>query len=214
MFTGIVQDVGSVKEFRREGESGYRLVVSSPFISKDALPGASVAVNGVCLTVTKRDNALLSFDIMAETVKRTTLTDLAVGSEVNLEHALKLNGFLDGHLVQGHVDCVGVIIKITRGDGGVSYRISFPSGHSHLIVEKGSITIDGVSLTVGKVGPDKFDIFLIPHTLSITTLGKRSQGDRVNLEFDIIGKYLYRLNSVPPPSKITDSFLREHGFAS
>jgi riboflavin synthase len=186
MFTGIVEERGVVRAPASEG----RLVVEGDAATSDAAVGDSIAVNGVCLTVVDRSGNKLSFDLAPETAERTTLAALRSGDPVNLERPLTLGSRLGGHLVQGHVDGVG-IVRGVDGDGeGTLMRIGFPAELRRYVVEKGSIAVDGVSLTVSGVDGNELEVALIPHTLSATTLGTRRPGDRVNLESDVLAKYV------------------------
>ena len=190
MFTGIVEQMGSIVE-ARDQETGRRLVLSA----QDVLPietGASIAVNGVCLTAVGFDGGL-AVDVIPETLARTNLGALETGDEVNLERAMPADGRFDGHIVQGHVDGTGTIRSVAEDEGGVVMSIETDDEILAYVVEKGSITVDGVSLTVAGVDADSFQIALIPHTLEVTTLGLRKPGDIVNLEVDVLAKYVERL---------------------
>ena len=189
MFTGIVEERGTVLE-----AGAYRLVVGCRTVVTDSDIGASVAVNGVCLTVVARGAGDLSFDLSQETLARSTLGRLAPGDPVNLERPVTLSARLGGHLVQGHVDGVGEITGLDREhDGGALLTIRVPEGLLRYAVEKGSIAVDGVSLTVAEVAGEGIRLALIPHTLAATTLGTGVAGDLVNLEVDVIAKYVERL---------------------
>ena len=196
MFTGIVEELGQVAGLRGGSDSAV-LTVRGPKVSEDATDGASIAVNGVCLTVVDRDADLLSFDVMAETLHRSSLGALAVGDPVNLERAMAATGRLGGHIVQGHVDGTGRLLHRIPGERWEVVRFSLPAELARYVVEKGSITVNGVSLTVSAVGPDFFEVSLIPSTLVLTTLGTQQPGDPVNLEVDVIAKYVERLLQVP-----------------
>jgi riboflavin synthase len=187
MFTGIVEAKGTVAAV---GDA--HISVTSPILA-DADIGASVAVNGVCLTVVSTEEDTARFDIVPETLRRTNLGSLGDSSEVNLELAMPASGRFDGHVVQGHVDGVGRVTAVDTGEDGVMVRISAPPRLAPQIAEKGSITIDGVSLTVVGVEGDQFTVALIPHTLVSTTLGELAEGDLVNLETDVLAKYTQRL---------------------
>jgi riboflavin synthase len=163
--------------------------------------------------VTRAGNGALSFDVMEETVRRTALAGLRPGDAVNLEGSLKAGGGIDGHFVLGHVDCVGTVETIRKADDDFVMRLAIPAGFGHLVVEKGSVAVDGVSLTVGEAGDRAFSVYLIPHTLKETTLGSRKAGSSVNIEFDIIGKYIARLNAAGRHA-ITEDFLKSEGFIS
>ena len=188
MFTGIIEERGRVEEARAE-----RLVIDAGRVAADMRVGDSVAVNGVCLTVVARQGGTLRFDVSPETRARSSLGTLSLGDTVNLERPVSLSGRLGGHLVQGHVDGVGEIGVVDRnGDGGATLEVKVPEALRRYIVEKGSITVDGVSLTVAGLDPTGITIALIPHTLSVTTLGTVGPGDPVNLEVDVIAKYVER----------------------
>jgi riboflavin synthase len=189
MFTGLVEEMGEVLSLEDS-----RLTVAARVIVPDAGEGASVAVNGVCLTVVVRGARQVGFDIGPETRARTALGDLRHGDRVNLERPLRLGGQLGGHLVQGHVDGVGVVLAMSREGDTARLRISCPNETlAALLIPQGSVAVDGVSLTVAALHGCAFEIMLIPHTLAQTTLGSAEAGKRVNLEMDMIGKYVQRL---------------------
>ena len=193
MFTGIVEERGRVARI-----DGPALAVDATTVGADAALGASIAVSGVCLTVVANEPSeggarLLSFDLAPETLARTTLDGLRPGDGVNLERPVTLLTRLGGHLVQGHVDGVGEVREIRESAGGREMTVGLPDGSARYVVEKGSIAVDGVSLTVAGVGEDWFGVALIPHTLEVTTLGALEPGDRVNLEVDLMAKYVERL---------------------
>ncbi len=196
MFTGIIEELGEVAELAGRGDSAL-LTVRTSVVGVDVPHGASISVNGVCLTVVAARNEggrrLIDFDVMAETLDRSVIGRLQSGDAVNLERAVRVDGRLDGHVVQGHVDGNGEILGRTPGDGWESVRFSLPSQLARYVAEKGSVAVDGVSLTVTAVGPDWFEVGLIPETLRTTTLGQKSVGDPVNLEVDILAKYTERL---------------------
>lgn len=192
MFTGIVEELGKVLELEGVGDSA-RLTLRGPLVTHDAVPGASIAVNGVCLTVVEVAGDTFSADVMGETLARSALADLAPGHRVNLERAVRAADRLGGHIVQGHVDGVGTIEARTPGPAWEVVRVAAPAQLERYIVEKGSIAVDGVSLTVSAVGAGWLEVSLIPTTLQLTTLGQRQPGDRVNLEVDLIAKYVERL---------------------
>ena len=192
MFTGIVEERGAVASITQADDAAV-LEVTGPLVTSDAHPGDSIAVNGVCLTVVELRDGAFTADVMLETLRRSSLGDLAVGSPVNLERAARLDSRLGGHLVQGHVDGTGEVLEITPTPKWTVVRISLPADLNRYVVEKGSITVDGVSLTVVSVDHDAFTVSLIPTTLAETTLGSRAVGDRVNLEVDAIAKYVERL---------------------
>ena len=196
MFTGIVEDLGQVDELVRLTDSAQLRVRTSLPLADVAL-GASVAVNGVCLTLIERTDRGFTADVMAETLSRSTIGDLAPGNPVNLERALPATGRLDGHIVQGHVDGTGRIASREPGERWDVVTITLPADLSRYVAEKGSIAVDGISLTVTAVddGPPSFTVALIPETLDRTTLGKAEIGSPVNLEVDVIAKYVERLTT-------------------
>jgi riboflavin synthase len=191
MFTGIVETVGTV-EGVEPGDDLTRLVVDAAAIADGVKPGDSVAVNGGCLTVTSNRDGRLSFEAVRETMERTALGDLKVGARVNLERAMRAGDRLDGHIVQGHVDGVGTVRELIRDGNDVRLQVDCDPELADCVVEKGSIAIDGVSLTVAALTPSGFEVALIPHTLEVTTLRDRQPRDRVNLEADVLGKYVKR----------------------
>jgi riboflavin synthase len=189
MFTGIVKSLGKVR--RISGLGGiYKLSIEAKDITLGLNIGDSVAINGACLTLTGKDKNVMDFDVMGETFKRTNFSKLKIGESVNLEDALRAGDPLGGHFVAGHIDCVGRIREIRRAGDNYSIEVALPAEYKKLVVEKGSIALDGVSLTVGVVGNGSAVIHIIPHTLKVTTLGSKRPGDEVNIEFDIIGKYI------------------------
>lgn len=189
MFTGIVEELGDVVALEH-GTDSARLHVRGPLVTTDVVLGASVAVNGVCLTVTDLTGDVFAVDVMAETLSRSSLASLAVGEQVNLERAMRADGRFGGHVVQGHVDGVGEVLRRTPGDRWEVVRVSLPPQLRRYVVHKGSITVDGTSLTVSAVDAEAFEVSLIPTTLAATTLGHRAVGDVVNLEVDVLAKYV------------------------
>lgn len=193
MFTGIVEELGEVVDLESLGDSA-RLVIHGPIVTSDAAHGDSIAVNGVCLTVVDvLADGSFSADVMDETLNRSSLRDIGVGARVNLERAASVQSRLGGHIVQGHVDGTGQVVSRTPSEHWTVVRIALPATLSRYVVEKGSITVDGVSLTVSGLGPDWFEVSLIPTTLDLTTLGRAAVGAPVNLEVDVIAKYVERL---------------------
>jgi riboflavin synthase len=192
MFTGIVEELGEVVAVEALADAS-RLTVRGPLVTSDAGHGDSIAVNGVCLTVVDNDGGTFTADVMAETLRRSSLHDVAAGSRVNLERAVRVSDRLGGHVVQGHVDGTGTVVAVTPDEHWTVVRVSLPDDLTRYVVEKGSIAVDGVSLTVSGVGPDWFEVSLIPTTLDLTTLGSRSAGDPVNLEVDVMAKYVEKL---------------------
>ncbi|MCI0385869.1 riboflavin synthase [Streptomyces sp. CNQ085] len=192
MFTGIVEELGEVVAVEEPAESG-RFRLRGPLVTEGVKHGDSIAVNGVCLTVVDTADGEFTADVMAETLKRSALGALAAGDRVNLERPMALGGRLGGHIVQGHVDGTGTITERVPGENWEIVRIAAPGGLTRYIVEKGSITVDGVSLTVVEAGEADFTVSLIPATLALTTLGVKGVGDPVNLEVDVLAKYVERL---------------------
>jgi len=197
MFTGIVEELGEVTALTDRVDS-VRLTVRGPLVLEGARHGDSVAVNGVCLTVVDTDGETFTADVMRETLDRSALGALAPGSPVNLERPMRLDGRLGGHLVQGHVDGTGRIEQRTPSEHWEVVRISVPPELERYVVHKGSITVDGVSLTIASVAPGELTVSLIPTTLAMTTLGRKRVGDPVNLEVDVVAKYVERLLSAAP----------------
>lgn len=211
MFTGLVEEIGTVK--RLTVGTVAKLVVASNKVINDVILGDSVAVNGVCLTVTSIGAGELSFDAVPETLSRSTLKDLHAGDKVNLEGSLRAGKMIGGHFVQGHVDGIGTVSSVRSLGDSVVIEFKAPPEVVRYIVEKGSIAIDGTSLTVASVDDYGFSIAVIPHTLGASTLGLRKPGDKVNLETDIIGKYVEKfLAGRGGKSGVTEDFLRNAGF--
>ncbi|WP_353941293.1 riboflavin synthase [Streptomyces sp. HUAS MG91] len=192
MFTGIVEELGEITAVEMLDDA-CRFRVRGPVVTEGAQHGDSIAVNGVCLTVVEHGDGEFTADVMAETLKRSSLGALAVGSRVNLERPMVADGRFGGHIVQGHVDGTGTIVDRTPSEHWEIVKISLPAELSRYVVEKGSITVDGVSLTVVEAASDYFTISLIPTTLALTTLGIKQPGDPVNLEVDVIAKYVERM---------------------
>jgi len=192
MFTGIVEELGEVLAVEPLPDA-CRLTVRGPLVTSDAGHGDSIAVNGVCLTVVSNEGGAFTADVMAETLERSSLGALEAGSPVNLERAVRVSDRLGGHVVQGHVDGAGVIEQVTPDEHWTVVRVSLPPDLARYVVEKGSITVDGVSLTVSAVADAWFEVSLIPTTLALTTLGGKGVGDPVNLEVDVMAKYVEKL---------------------
>lgn len=192
MFTGLVEETGTLILLDRS-KTGARLTVRAPLVSSDAAIGDSIAINGCCLTVVVRDGDALSFDLLAETLARTNLGELRIGAAVNLERALAATARLGGHFVQGHIDCTTEILALEPHGADHRIEIALPAEFAHLVAFKGSIAIDGISLTVAEVRESSFVVWIIPHTLAQTNLRTRRAGERVNLEFDLLAKYLDRM---------------------
>jgi riboflavin synthase len=192
MFTGLIEEVGKVLE-----RDGARLVVAADRVLEGSAVGASVAVNGACLTVVERGPGRLRFDLGPETLARTALADLSAGDPVNLERPLRLGGLVGGHLVQGHVDGVGIVVGVSRQAETARLTVEWRDRSlASLLIPQGSVAVDGVSLTVARLNARDFEIMIIPHTLAATTLGSLAPGQRVNLEMDMIGKYVQRILAV------------------
>ncbi len=215
MFTGIIEEIGKVIRVQRTAGSSF-IEIQAEKVLTDAHIGDSIAVNGVCLTVTDMTNDTFRADVMNETLSRSSLGSLVSGSMVNLERAMAANGRFGGHIVSGHIDGTGIITDVKNDGIAVWYTISAEDSLLRYIVEKGSIAIDGISLTVAKVTNSTFSVSIIPHTASETTLSMKKTGDIVNLENDIIGKYIERLIKTSEPhtrsSNITMEFLAKNGF--
>ena len=188
MFTGIVEELGEIRD-----RQGSRLTVACSVVVEDSSIGSSVSVNGVCLTVVENTGTSLAFELSEETMERTTLGTLAAGAPVNLERPVTLATRLGGHVVQGHVDGMGRVVDVHRNGDGADLVVESPAGLERYLVEKGSVAVDGVSLTVASLNGDGFSVALIPHTLGATTLGRAQPGDAVNLEVDVIAKYVERM---------------------
>ncbi len=209
MFTGIVESVGLVKRTTRKGED-ILLSVGTSMNLDDVKTGDSIAVSGACLTVVEVANDGFSADVSAETLARTTLRSLKIGDRVNLEKALRLNAPLGGHFVLGHVDCIGHIRERRERSNSIIFGVEIEEASSRYIVRKGSVAVDGISLTVNTYEKNRFYVNIIPHTARETTLGFKKAGDQVNVETDILGKYVEKF--VRPDGGIDAAFLSEHGF--
>lgn len=202
MFTGIVEELGTVRAVERGGGHGA-IEIACREVVTDTAVGDSVSVNGVCLTAVRVDADGFRAEVMGETLARTALAGLDAGSPVNLERAMRADGRFGGHIVQGHVDGVGEVLAIEPQEGWTTMTVAIPAALAPYVVEKGSITVDGTSLTVAGVTGGGFTVGLIPHTLAVTVLGSRRVGDRVNLEADVIAKYVERLlDTRPPPQPV------------
>ena len=216
MFTGIVEEVGTLKAIRKGAHSAV-LEIQAKVVLEDIHLGDSIAVNGVCLTATSFSPAGVTADVMHETLNRSSLAALRPGSRVNLERAMAANGRFGGHIVAGHVDGLGTVRRIEKDDNAIWFTIAAGPEILRYVVEKGSITIDGISLTVARVDADSFAISAIPHTVAVTVLADRKVGDPVNLETDIIGKYVEKLLRPAPEAPqrkagIKKEFLTRYGF--
>lgn len=215
MFTGIIEEVGQIAGIKRQGDFAV-LTINGSKVLTDAQLGDSIAVNGVCLTVTEFSPTHFCADVMAETLHRTSLGELRTGSPVNLERAMAANGRFGGHIVSGHIDGIGEIVSITPADNAVWYKIKSEPKIMRYIIEKGSITIDGISLTVVDCDERQFRVSIIPHTIKETNLSSKKIGSIVNLENDVVGKYVEKLLGLSRDEKtqsnISEDFLKQAGF--
>lgn len=214
MFTGIVEEVGTIKSIIK-GARSARLGISASKVLEDVHIGDSISTNGVCLTVTDFEKGSFSVDVMPETMNRSSLKELRIGDAVNLERAMSANGRFGGHIVSGHIDGTGIIKSFQEDENAVWIHIGAEENIIRYIVEKGSVAIDGVSLTVALVSKDYFSLSIIPHTRNETALLKKGTGSLVNIECDVVGKYIERflhLGEKSPKKDISMDFLMEHGF--
>ena len=211
MFTGIIEEIGTVRRIEH-GAKGARLTIQAKTVLEDTRIGDSIATNGVCLTVVSMTGDSFSADVMAESLRRSSLGTLQGGSPVNLERAMAANGRFGGHIVSGHIDGTGTIASQKREDNAVWVKIKTPAPLLRYIVEKGSIAIDGVSLTVAAVTDTDFSVSIIPHTGAQTIMLGKKPGDPVNLECDVIGKYVEKLTAPHKTGGISTNFLAENGF--
>lgn len=214
MFTGLIEDLGTVRELRRGGCS-VRLTVGTKIPISELHLGDSVAVNGICLTVVATGSDSFSADVSPESLERSTLGELSTGSRVNLERALRLSDRLGGHLVSGHVDAIATISERLQDRNAIRFTFRLPAAVNRLVAEKGSVAIDGISLTVNAVTEETFAVAIIPHTLAMTTLQEKKTGDRVNVETDLIARYIARLLGVEGERAVGSvnlDFLAKHGF--
>ena len=216
MFTGLIEDVGKVQKLERRVSSA-RLAVATALPATGFLVGDSVAVNGVCLTVTSIAGTILTFDVSPETLDKSGLGRLTSGDAVNLERAMRLSDRLGGHIVTGHIDCVATVAERREESGNIIFSFRIPPENCRYVIEKGSVAIDGISLTVNSVTSDSFSVNIIPHTVQMTTLRFKKPGDTVNIETDIIGKYVERMLTGSESSResggISLKKLMENGFA-
>ncbi len=211
MFTGIIEETGEIKKIEH-GAKSIKLTVAAKAVLDKTKPGDSISTNGVCLTAVHLDSGAFTADVMPETLRRSNLAYLRIGSRVNLERAMPANGRFGGHIVSGHIDGTGTILSLRREGNAVWIKINAPSALLRYIVQKGSIAIDGASLTVAEVTGTDFSVSIIPHTGSETTLLSHRPGSIVNLECDIIGKYVEKLIQPKRESGITMDFLSQNGF--
>ena len=216
MFTGLIQDVGKIESIDRRGE-GIGLTISTQLDLSNAKIGDSISVDGVCLTITKLSGRTFHAEVSPETLRRTTLSTARAGQPVNLEGALKMSDPLGGHLVSGHVDGTGEIIEMVPEGNSIRYRFRVPAEISRFLIEKESVAVDGISLTVMECQGQEFSVSVIPHTAGTTTLGGKKSGDRVNLENDMIAKYVEKFVHAREDlggekSRVDYAFLAKHGF--
>ncbi len=214
MFTGLIEEVGAVRQMRRSGD-GARITVATALPMEEITLGESIAVNGVCLTVVSFGSGSFAADVSPESLERSTLGELSAGAPVNLERALRLSDRLGGHLVSGHIDGVATVVERRQDRNAVRFTFRVPDALSRYLVEKGSVAVDGISLTVNEVGEETFGLAVIPHTLAVTTLKDLRPGGRVNIETDLIAKYVERLLGKSPSSgasSIDLRFLANNGF--
>ena len=211
MFTGIIEEVGTVQSVRKGAHSAV-LAVKAVTVLEGLQVGDSIATNGVCLTVTAFDAASFSADVMHETLNRSSLGSLAPGSPVNLERAMPADGRFGGHIVSGHIDGTGRVQRITADDNAIWYTIGASSALLRYVVEKGSVALDGISLTVASVAPDGFSVSVIPHTQAATNLASKQVGSLINIETDIIGKYVEKLLVPSQGNGLSLEWLKENGF--
>lgn len=216
MFTGIIEEVGTVRQIRKSIK-GMHITVSAQKVLEDSKIGDSICTSGICLTITQRGPQYFEADVMAETIRRSKMQAFETGSPVNLERALRLDTRLGGHIVSGHIDGTGVITHIEKEDNAIWLSIRAPQEILRYVIQKGSIAIDGISLTVAAADPLGFKVSIIPYTGAETTLLTQKAGDLVNLECDVIGKYVEKLLGLPSPGNmkkdsLSMDFLRENGF--
>ena len=215
MFTGLIQSVGHIHSLKRQGHSA-QLRISSSLVNDDLQLGESIAVNGACLTVTAWDNDSFTVDVSPETLTSTTLGQLPINHPVNLERAMRLSDRLGGHLVSGHIDCVALVRRRYEDQNAIRFEFSVPQDVMRYLVTKGSVAVDGISLTVNKVEEDMFTVAVIPHSLQMTTLKDCREGSQVNIETDLIGRYVERLlqnkKDSPSEQKVDLDFLAKNGF--
>ncbi|MDX9785498.1 MAG: riboflavin synthase [Desulfobacterales bacterium] len=211
MFTGIIEGMGSVAGIRPSGQ-GKRFAVNAGFSLADSRIGDSIAVNGACLTAIVIDGSRFEADVSPETLSKTVFGGIRIGDRVNLERALRLSDRIDGHLVSGHVDGVGALQSRRTLGNAVLIRVSVPPALGRYMIQKGSVAVDGISLTINACGDDFFEISIIPHTAMLTTIGFKKPGDPVNIETDMIGKYVERFMRGKPAGGIDRQFLATSGF--
>lgn len=213
MFTGIIEEVGTIKAMKETGEA-IVMTIAAKEVLTDVHEGDSIAVNGVCLTVTSFSDFEFVVDVMPETVRASSLQALKTNSKVNLERAMHANGRFGGHFVSGHVDGIGTIVRKTPEQNAIYYTIQVSKELRRYMIHKGSVTVDGTSLTIFGVDETSFTLSIIPHTVEQTIIGNKEVGDIVNIECDLVGKYIEQFLENPRQGNITSGFLQEHGFTS
>lgn len=213
MFTGIIEEVGTIKAMNETGEA-IVMTIAAKEVLTDVHEGDSIAVNGVCLTVTSYSDHEFVVDVMPETVRASSLQALKTNSKVNLERAMHANGRFGGHFVSGHVDGIGTIVRKTAEQNAIYYTIQVSKELRRYMIHKGSVTVDGTSLTIFGVDETSFTISIIPHTVEQTIIGSKEVGEIVNIECDLVGKYIEQFLENPRQGTITSGFLKEHGFTS
>lgn len=216
MFTGIIEEIGTVKKIQKVSDQAVTMTISSSKILEDVGLGDSISVNGICLTVTHFTSDYFEVDAMPETIKATSLNSLKKGSSVNLERAMAANGRFGGHFVSGHIDATGKIVKKKKEQNAIYYDIEIPNDLTKYILPKGSITVDGTSLTIFGIQKNIFTISLIPHTAKETILGEKEEGDIVNIECDMLAKYVQKMlqndDHEQKVNRISKDFLQQNGF--
>lgn len=216
MFTGIIEEIGTVKKIQKVSDQAVTMTISSSKILEDVGLGDSISVNGICLTVTHFTSDYFEVDAMPETIKATSLNSLKKGSSVNLERAMAANGRFGGHFVSGHIDATGKIVKKKKEQNAIYYDIEIPNDLTKYILHKGSITVDGTSLTIFGIQQSIFTISLIPHTAKGTILGEKEEGDIVNIECDMLAKYVQKMlqndDREQKVNRISEDFLQQNGF--
>ena len=211
MFTGLIEEIGTIEQIQKH-RGTLRFTISVKEVVKDLAIDDSVALNGVCLTVVEFSKSNFQVEAVEETLNKTTFGSLKKGSQINLERSLRFSDRMGGHFVQGHVDAVGEVAAVQRQEGGVLLSIKLPAHLLKYVISEGSIAIDGVSLTIARLKENQITISLIPHTLEKTTLANLKVADKVNIEVDLIGKYVERILTRPNQSKISEEWLEERGY--
>lgn len=212
MFTGLIEEIGTIEQIQKH-RGALRFTISAKEVVKELAIDDSVALNGVCLTVVEFSKSNFQVEAVEETLNKTTFSSLKNGNQINLERSLRFSDRMGGHFVQGHVDAVGEVTAVQKQEGGILLSLKLPAHLLKYVISEGSITIDGVSLTIARLKENEITISLIPHTLEKTTLANLKVGDNVNIEVDLIGKYVERILTRPNQSKISEEWLQEMGYA-